>query len=663
MIEFGKNICNDLNAAAGREWLETNGIGGFAMGTVAGCNTRRYHGVLTSAANAPLGRFTMVSKVEETVVIGEKRFELSTNRFPEKVHPQGFLFIESFRLDPFPVWRYVVDGIVIEKKIFMAYGENTSVCRWAVVSGDVKEIDSKVSLPRDLIKLEVRPLVSGVDYHHIQHQDKYLNGRVEISDYSAVMHPYLETPRLLFAHNAERTEVTGYWYRDFEYAIEKERGFDYREDLFQPMAFEFDLSAPAELRITTEDKTPAPAHVIETGELERREALIMQNASADETIQYLTLAADQFIVKRGEGFTVIAGYPWFSDWGRDTMIALPGLTLATKRPEIAKNIILEYAKHISEGMLPNRFPDAGEQPEYNTVDATLWYFEAIRAYIAATGDHELLRGGLYEKLAGIMAWHLRGTRYGIRVDTDGLLFAGTRGTQLTWMDAKIGDLVITPRIGKAVEIQALWYNALRIMSELAEFFGDDEDKARYDAMSVLCKQSFNAVFWNERDECLFDVVINGSRDASVRPNQMIAVSLPHSMLDDERAAKVVKKVEEKLLTPMGLRSLSPEDPSYSPIYEGTPFERDSAYHQGTVWAWLIGPFITAYRRVNKDDKDTEKRVAEMLAGLIGHLKEACVGQVSEIFDADAPHEPRGCPAQAWSVGELLRVISETPDKN
>lgn len=661
MIEFGKDICTNLDAAAGREWLETNGIGGFAMGTIAGCNTRRYHGVLTSAANAPLGRFTMVSKVEETIVIGGERHELSTNRFPGKVHPQGYLFLESFRLDPFPIWRYAVGGVVIEKKIFMAHGENTAVCRWAVVPADTAEIASEQLPVTPPISLEVRPLISGVDYHHIQHQDKYLNGHVEIADGLAVMQPYFETPRLSFAHNATRTESTGYWYRDFEYAIEKERGFDYREDLFQPMAFEFDLNSPADLCITTEDKIPDTADVIEERELARREALIIQNASLDETVQYLTLAADQFIVKRGEGFTVIAGYPWFSDWGRDTMIALPGLTLATKRPEIAKNIILEYSKHISEGMLPNRFPDVGEQPEYNTVDATLWYFEAIRAYIAATGDMEFLRGGLYEKLAGIMAWHLRGTRYGIRVDTDGLLFAGEAGTQLTWMDAKIGDLVITPRIGKPVEIQALWYNALRIMSGLAEFFGDTEDRSRYDAMSVLCKQSFNAVFWNEPAEYLFDVVINGSRDASVRPNQILAVSLPHTMLGDERAAKVVKKVEEKLLTPVGLRSLSPDDPSYSPIYEGSPFERDSAYHQGTVWGWLIGPFITAYRRVNKD-KDAEARVAAMLAGLIAHLRDGCVGQVSEIFDADAPHKPRGCPAQAWSIGELLRVISETPEK-
>jgi predicted glycogen debranching enzyme len=304
-------------------------------------------------------------------------------------------------------------------------------------------------------------------------------------------------------------------------------------------------------------------------------------------------------------------------------------------------------------MLPNRFPDAGGEAEYNTVDATLWYFEAIRAYVQKTGDHALVRDHLYDKLVDILAWHLRGTRYNIHVDTDGLLYAGEPGVQLTWMDAKIGDLVITPRTGKAVEIQALWYNALCIMAEFAERFGDHEDRARYLAMADLAKLSFNALFWNEAENCLYDVVENGNRDASVRPNQILAASLAFTMLDRERMQKVVDKVEEELLTPVGLRSLSPKDPKYVPVYIGSPVDRDSAYHQGTVWAWLIGPFIDAYRRVYPNQ---ETRVAGMLDGFATHLTEAGVGQISEIFDADAPHTPRGCPAQAWSVAEVLRVV-------
>jgi len=655
MIKFDTDICGNFDEASGREWLETNGIGGFAMSTISGTNTRRYHGILTAATRPPLGRITMLSKLEETVVIGDVRVELSSNQFPGKIHPQGFKYLQSFRLDPFPIWTFAIANVLIEKKIFMVNGENTTVCQWSVVPPK-QETFSVIEKAVQDIRLEVRPLISFVDYHHLQHQNNRLDPKITAAEGLVKMRPYFELPPIYFANNAEKAEATGYWYRDFEYAIEKERGFDYREDLFQPFMLDFDLSQSAVLISSTEKRTAADAESLEIKELERRERLIIRAGSADETVQYLSLAADQFIVKRGEGFTVIAGYPWFSDWGRDTMIALSGLTLSTNRPEIAKNIILEYAEHISDGMIPNRFPDEGEQPEYNTVDATLWYFEAIRAYIENTGDVEFLRGGLYEKLAGIMAWHLRGTRYNIHVDTDGLLYAGVRGSQLTWMDAKIGDLVITPRIGKPVEIQALWYNALRIMADLAERFGDMEDKARYEAMAEMCRQSFNAVFWNEVEQCLFDVVINGSRDASVRPNQVLAVSLPYSMVDDERCKKIIDKAEAELLTPVGLRSLSPKDPSYCPIYEGSPFERDSAYHQGTVWAWLIVPFIDGYRRVHAGDADLETRVAAMLAGLIDQLEYACIGQISEIFDAASPHKPRGSAAQAWSVAELLRII-------
>jgi len=308
-------------------------------------------------------------------------------------------------------------------------------------------------------------------------------------------------------------------------------------------------------------------------------------------------------------------------------------------------------------MLPNRFPDEGDQADYNTVDATLWYFEAVRAYVAATGDTGFIRDHIYKELVDIIVWHLRGTRYNIHVDTDGLLYAGEPGVQLTWMDAKIGELVITPRTGKPVEIQALWYNALMVMAELAGRFGDEEDAGKYTSMAELAKLSFNAAFWNEAEQCLFDVVENGSRDASVRPNQIFAASLHHSMLDEGRARKVVDKVESELLAPVGLRSLSPNDPKYIPVYIGTPLERDSAYHQGTVWAWPIGAFVDAYRRVYPE---RDGRVAEILSGFELHLKEAGVGQISEIFDADPPHVPRGCPAQAWSVAEVLRVLDNSP---
>lgn len=646
MIKFDTEICKNFEETLSREWLETNGIGGFASATISGANSRRYHGLLTAATKPPLGRITMLSKFEETLTIDGNSYELSANQYPNSVHPQGFKYLKSFRLDPFPIWTFEIEGIEIEKKVFMVNGENTTVV----------EYKSRVQSPESKILLELKPLLSFCDYHALQHETDAINPEFQIAKNQVSIQPFAEMPELFFAHNAENLETTGFWYRNFEYAIEKERGFDFREDLFQPFALKFDLSDSAIVIVSTEKQIVASAKKFEKAEIKRREDLIIKAQATDDFKAQLVLAADQFIVKRGEGKTVIAGYHWFSDWGRDTMIALTGLTISTNRTEIARQILLEFSQHLSEGMLPNRFPDAGEEPEYNTVDATLWYFEAIRAYVEKTGDYDFVRENLYEKLADVVAWHLRGTRYNIHVDTDGLLYAGTEGVQLTWMDAKIGDWVVTPRIGKPVEIQALWYNALKIMADFAENFGDTEDKSRYEAMAEMAKRSFNAVFWNDAENCLFDVVINGKRDGSVRPNQIFAVSLSNSMLSIGQAQKVVEKVEAELLTPVGLRSLSPKDSQYIPIYIGSPLERDSAYHQGTVWGWLIGGFVDAYRRVYSNGNQTEKRVEEILSGFRNHLSEAGLGQISEIFDADSPHVPRGCMAQAWSVAEVLRVL-------
>jgi len=643
MISFDSNICKDFAAASSREWLETNGIGGFASGTIAGANTRRYHGLLTAATKPPLGRITMLSKIEETVTIDGESYELSSNQYPGSVSPRGFEYLTGFRLDPFPVWNYLVGGVEIEKKVFMVHGRNATVVQYQVKGGR-----------KPFVTLQVRPLLSFVDYHHLAHVDPAFNGDYMSADGAVAMQPYPAMPPIFFSHNGANPTKTGHWYRNFEYAIEKERGFDFNEDLFQPFSIDIDLKTNASLIVSTERPIDsAAAASLERSEIKRRKALIKKADVTGDFEKQIVLAADQFIVERGDGHTVIAGYPWFSDWGRDTMIALPGLTLATNRPEIARNILLEFSKSVSEGMLPNRFPDAGDHAEYNTVDATLWYFEAIRAFLANTDDYDFVREHLYATLADILVWHLRGTRYNIHADTDGLLYAGEPGQQLTWMDAKIGDLVITPRTGKAVEIQALWYNALKIMADLAGRFGDDEDHGKYESMAELCKLSFNAVFWNDEEQCLYDVVENGNRYGSVRPNQIFAVSLTHSMVDDERAKKIVDKVEAELLTPVGLRSLSPKDPAYVSIYIGSPFERDSAYHQGTVWGWLTGGFVDAYRRVYPDRED---RVAEIISGFQHHLTEAGVGQISEIFDGDPPHHPRGCPGQAWSVAEVLRVL-------
>jgi|CXWL01.1.fsa_nt_gi predicted glycogen debranching enzyme len=647
MLELGPEICSDRDGSFAREWLETNGIGGYASATISGANTRRYHGLLVAATRPPLGRVVMLSKFEETVTIGGQKYELSSNQYPGIVHPEGFRYLKGFRLDPFPIWTYEIEGVEIERSIFMIHGENSTVCRWKVTN--------RTANSNSNIELELKPLVAFRDHHHLRREITGFEVDYRVDDDVVSIQPHAEMPRLYLAHNAKAIEHQGHWYRDLEYAIEQERGFDFHEDLFQPFSLSFDLAEEAILIASTEQKSISEAEEMQHIEIKRRAALVVRSEINDKTLWPLVLAADQFIVERGTGKSVIAGYHWFSDWGRDSMIALPGLTLATNRPDIAKSIITEFSKHISEGMLPNRFPDAGETPEYNTVDATLWYFEAIRAYIENTGDHEFVKDVIYDNLVDIIDSHISGTRYAIKVDTDGLLNAGVPGTQLTWMDAKIGDWVITPRRGKAVEIQALWYNALCTIAGFANDFGDSRRQKVYRTMAAKAKTSFREQFWNDQEDCLFDVIDGAEKDGSIRPNQIFAVSLPNSMLDAATARNVVNKVETDLLTPFGLRSLSPHDPRYVPTYIGSPFERDGAYHQGPVWGWLIGPFVDAYRKTHSKDAMAEKRIDEILERLKAHLGEAMIGQVSEIFDGDLPHIPRGCAAQAWSVAELLRV--------
>ena len=629
-----------------REWLETNGIGGFASSTVAGLNTRRYHGLLVAATKPPVGRMVLVSKMEETLLVGGRRFALGCNRYPGVIHPQGYQYLTAFRRDPFPVWVYQVEGLVLEKSVFMVHGENTTVIRYELRGEHSEEC-----------VLELRPLIAFRDYHGTAHENGAINPAPAIAPGTVTFSPYQGCPDLCLAHTAGEVRQTGEWYRNFEYMIEEQRGLDFREDLFQPLVLTFDLqrnSRPAVIA-STEPKNTAVADALRAAEIERRHAIA---PGADPFVSALKQAADQFLVRRGDGSTVIAGYHWFSDWGRDTMIALPGLTLATGRYDDARGILRAFAESVDRGMLPNRFPDAGETPEYNTVDATLWFFEAIRALGEHTADYDFIRARLYEVLVDVVAWHERGTRYGIRVDDDGLLTAGEPGVQLTWMDAKVGDWVVTPRHGKPVEIQALWYNALRIMEDLAGRFGKAADAARYGAMAEKTRASFAGQFWNESSGCLFDVVNGGERDGSIRPNQIFAVSLCHGMLPRDRAAAVVAVVEQNLLTPYGLRSLAPSDPQYRGRYEGDPWHRDSAYHQGTVWPWLMGPFVTAYLKTNRRSAKARRQVSEWLAEFRRYIEGEGLGQIPEVFDGDAPHRAGGCMAQAWSVAELLRVAVE-----
>ncbi|MBV8856454.1 MAG: glycogen debranching enzyme family protein [Acidobacteria bacterium] len=651
MIEFGEDLCRDLKEATAREWLETNGLGGFASSTVAGLNTRRYHGLLVAATRPPVGRTALLSKLEETLIVAGRRHELSANQYEGAVHPQGFQWLSRFRLDPFPVFTYRVEGFELEKAVVMLHGENTTCVRYSLRRVDSGEAD---------VRLEVRPLIAFRDYHALTHENGALDSRVRVEEGLLTVAPYEGLPPLHFAHEGGEVEAAGYWYRNFIYAEEQARGLDYREDLFSPFALTFDLNGRGEVSViaSTERRDAARAGELIRAEVARRERVLQSAPADDDAVRALTAAADRYVVARGSQKTVIAGYHWFGDWGRDTMIALPGLTLVTGRFEVARSILEEFARYVSRGMLPNRFTEGDEAPEYNTVDATLWYFEAVRALVAYTGDVEFVRERLYAVLKDIIDWHERGTRYGIHVDADGLLAAGEEGTQLTWMDAKVGDHVITPRRGKPVEIQALWYNALRVMEELGRAFGLVEDEGKFASMAAHAFESFDARFWNEVAGCLYDVVDGAALDASIRPNQIFAVSLHHSLLSGERARRVVEVVERELLTPYGLRSLAPSDPRYSGHYGGGPAQRDAAYHQGAVWAWLVGPFVKAYLKVHGRTPRSVSDARSLLGPLVAHLREACLGHVSEIFDGDAPHAPRGAVAQAWSAAELLRALVE-----
>ena len=594
MIQFGKDTCGELDAALRREWLETNGLGGFASSTIVGLNTRRYHGLLVATLKPPVERFVLLSKLEETLFIDGHPFDLSANRYPGTVHPQGFRYLKQFRLDPFPTFIYEIEGVEIEKSVFMIHGENSTVVQYELKKNNHPERPKNLSL-------EVRPLIAFRDYHSTTHENGAINHAVEERPGLATVTPYQGLPSLHLAHNAVELRKTGDWYRHFEYDVEQERGLDFSEDLFNPFVMRFDLRLRRQCSViaSTTQHDVAQADRCRQAEIARRRDTEIVPPIEDGFVRSLVAASDQYIVSRGEQKTIIAGYHWFSDWGRDTMIALPGLTLPTGKYEVARSILRTFAKHVDQGMLPNRFPDAGETPEYNTVDATLWFFEAARAYLAYTGDLDFVREELYPVFADIISWHVRGTRYGIKVDASGLLSSGEPGVQLTWMDAKVGDWVVTPRRGKPVEIQALWYNALCIMEDLSRKVGDEPDQKRYRNMATVASWSFNRLFWNEKSGCLYDVTNGAPPDPSIRPNQILAVSLTHSMLSPERARTVVEKVKENLLTPYGLRSLAPSDPQYRGRYAGGPAERDGAYHQGTVWPWLMGPFITAYVKVNE----------------------------------------------------------------
>lgn len=644
MIALDRAVCEDFDQARQREWLVTNGLGGYASGTLA-MPTRRYHALLMAAVDPPAVRSATLVRLEEALTVAGHAVRLDTHEFADgTITGAGYRLLQEFRLESgLPVWRYAVDGIVLERRLWMTYGE------------DHTNISYRLVVAPQPIALTLTPLIAWRDQHATQQK----------VDAGFVADPLPFGCRVTLADDqwlSLTCDGASYqpdpdWYYRFLLREEAARGYDAVEALFRPGMLRLTLQPGEEVVFQARyGRGPAPAVSREPSldaEVRRRQALLDQASAVPDTPRaQLTLAADQFIVRRGaNGASIIAGYPWFADWGRDSMIALPGLTLTTGRHGEARTILTEWAQWLQDGLLPNRFPDQGATPEYNSADASLWFIHAADRYLDASGDTVGQRV-LYPALASVVAHYRTGTRFGIGVDpADGLLRAGAPGLQLTWMDAKVGDWVVTPRRGKPVELSALWYNALRVLEKWSRELGHSEQP--YADLAARCAQSFNSRFWYAAGAYLFDVV-DGEKgdDASLRPNQLLAVSLPYPVLDANHRRAVVDTVAGALLTPMGLRTLSPNDPAYRGVYHGDQATRDAAYHQGTVWPWLLGSYLSAHDAVYGDRSYVNDAVAIALT----HLSEAGIGSVSEVFDSDLPHAPNGCFAQAWSVAELLRNL-------
>jgi len=663
-------------AGLNREWLVTNGLGGYASGTLSGIITRRYHGYLVSALPAPFGRVVMLNQLGERLELPDGRFVQLTGeeRAGGPVKLDVMSYLSEFRLEGgTPVWRYEIGPVTFEKRLVLPHGQNTAFVNYRLLSGD------------DSVRLILRPSI------HFRPHETAVSAELEQSSYTLTVGQDryevsagtdLPPLRLILEGQNAALTVDRIRIEQVTYRLEERRGYPAQGDLWSPGFFHVDLRKDCDATLIASSEswdnmrafTPTLAVQLEA-ERKRRillgaashlkigiEDLIEKNATAAELIW----AADQFLITPAgrtddatrahavgdEVRTVIAGYHWFTDWGRDTMISLEGLTLTCGRNVTAAWILRTFAHYVRDGLIPNLFPERKTEGLYHTADATLWFFHAIDRYTEVSGDRAVLQMAL-PKLLDIFEWHMRGTAFGIGVDPrDGLLKQGAEGYALTWMDAKVDDWVVTPRRGKAVEINALWYNALKLLEGWLTEENEPEHAARVAACAKQARESFNQRFWYEPGKHLYDVIDGpGGDDAACRPNQLLAISLKHPILDQARWAAVVEVAQAKLVTPVGLRSLSPDNKDYKPKYDGDLRARDAAYHQGTVWAWLIGPFIDAWLKVHPGDLEG---AGKFLDGFQPHLREACIGSISEIFDAEPPFTPRGCIAQAWSVAEVLR---------
>lgn len=648
--------CHDLSAASRHEWLETNGLGGYALSTIQNCNTRKYHGLLVAALDQPPGRFVLLSKFEDTVLANRQEFPLSCNRYPGVIHPDGHLALAEYHQDEGPVFLYQTGGITLRKRILMIQGENTVLLRY-----DLESAESR-------IRLRLNPLLAFRRHHELKQEDTCIRRDISTVSRGFSIHPYDGLPGLFVqASLTPKIIPSGYWYRRLEYQAEAERGYDCHEDCFSPCLLEYALQPGGTLFVCASVDEQSDLKALWNREVNRRHA--EERAATHVATGYTGTLSETVLpdLIRGGGHflirlpgtdraTIIAGYPWFDDWGRDTLLSLPGLTFYSGRPELGTEILKAVVPHERDGLIPNCFAADPAHHAYNSVDASLLYFWTVQQMLDCTGDRDTLRQHLWPVLTRILRHFMKGTRFDTRMTEDGLLHAGNRHTQLTWMDATSRGEPVTPRHGYAVELNALWYNAVCFAEQLAHEF---HSTAPWPAdLAPRIRASFAQRFWMEEEGCLADSYADGILDRSIRPNQIFAVSLPFSPLSPDQQKKVVSVVRRDLLTPFGLRTLSPRDPAYQGRYEGDQPTRDAQYHQGTVWPWLLGHFGEAALKVGDDPRAEALALAYEIQPLLDYcLSGPGLLNVPEIFDGDPPHRPNGCPAQAWSSAELIRLFS------
>jgi predicted glycogen debranching enzyme len=628
----------DIEDGFAREFFDANGVGGYAAGTVFGANTRRYHGLLVADLGPPLGRIVTLSKFDETVFINGKEFELSTNHYPGTVHPKGYRYVREFRKAEWPVTVFRFDDVILEKHVFTVHGENTVVVFYKLIEG-----------PQPL-RMYGRPLIAFRNYHHLTRENSRLDRGIKRFENGFRVRPYDSLPEMTVFSSAIKCGDEYHWYKNFRYDIERQRGLDFSEDLFMPCLLTFDITAqePAWLAATVEPKKEFEFEKVCSAEQSRRRCVFESGAGGTSWEPYLGAAAEDFLVERPDGVkSMFAGYPWFAEWGRDAMISIPGLLLSRERFKEAGQVLLRFASGMRDGLIPNFISEEEGELDYSTVDASLWFIHALTAYFDASGDRALLEE-LYPKAVEVVESYMAGTLNRIKMDSDGLVRHGPR---LTWMDAKVDGWVVTPREGKAVEISALWYNALASLARLSKVMEKPSNK--YLGLLPRIRKSFAEKFYFARGGYLFDVLEENYRDALIRPNQLLAVSLPYSPLPAPVQKSVVKIVSERLAVPGGVRTLAQGEDGYQGCYLGERTQRDGAYHQGTAWPWLLAPYAKAFIRAEGYDASWLKKLIEPVRGM---LSRQAIGQIPEILDGDEPHTQRGAFAQAWSVAAVLEIL-------